>query len=85
MENKIELSGCELVALAGSLAIAISKKLCDKDIKKVKFVINLICANLSVIESEGRERKGGELHNFTQKTGNDGADNRANKCNRDGV
>ena len=60
MGNKIDLSGCELVALAGSLAIAISKKLCNEDIKKVKFVFNLICANLSVIEGEGRERKGGK-------------------------
>ena len=31
MEKKIELCGSELVALAGSLAIAIAKKVCDED------------------------------------------------------
>ena len=57
MERKIDLSGCELVALAGSLAIAISKKFCDDDLKTLRTFFNSIASNLSVIEAERRERK----------------------------
>ena len=56
MDKKIELSGCELVALAGSLAIAISKKMCDEDLRKLRFFFNSVASNLAIIEAEGRER-----------------------------
>lgn len=53
MGNKINLSGSELVALAGSIAIALSKKLEKEDIRKLKFLFNSICSNLTIIEVEG--------------------------------
>ncbi|MBO5394989.1 MAG: hypothetical protein J6A28_03695 [Clostridia bacterium] len=53
----MEICGSELVALAGSLSIAIAKKYCDEDLRKLRFFFNSIASNLAIIEAEGRERK----------------------------
>ena len=57
MEKKLDLCGSELVALAGSLSIAIAKKFCDEDLRKLRFFFNSIASNLAIIEAEGRERR----------------------------
>ena len=57
MDKKIELCGSELVALAGSLAIAIAQKFCDEDLRKLRFFFNSISSNLAIIEAEGRQRR----------------------------
>ena len=57
MEKKIDLSGCELVSLASSLAICLSQKFCDEDLRKLRFFFNSISSNLAIIEAEGRTRK----------------------------
>lgn len=56
-EKKINLSGCELVSLAGSLSICIAEKFCDEDLRKLRFFFNSISSNLAIIEAEGRRRK----------------------------
>lgn len=56
MEKKIDMCGSELVALAGSVAVALSKKFCNDDLRKLRFLLNAICSNLSIIEVEGRTR-----------------------------
>ena len=56
-ERKINLSGCELVSLAGSLAICLSEKFCDEDLKKLRFFFSSVSSNLAIIEAEGRTRK----------------------------
>ena len=64
-ERKIHLSGCELVSLAGSLAICIAEKLCDEDLRKLRFFFNSISSNLAIIEAEGRRREN-KLDNLTK-------------------
>ena len=56
-EKRIHLSGIELVALAGSLSICIAEKLCDEDLRKLRFFFSSISSNLAIIEAEGRKRK----------------------------
>ena len=56
MGKKIDLCGSELVALAGSMAVALSKKFCNDDLRKVRFLLNAISSNLLIIEAEGRTR-----------------------------
>lgn len=56
MEKKIDLCGSELVALAGSVAVALSKKLGNDDLRKLRFLLNAISSNLLIIEAEGRTR-----------------------------
>lgn len=58
MERKFDFCGCELVALAGSVSIAIAKKLCDEDLRQLRFFFNSLASNLAIIEAEGREKKG---------------------------
>ena len=57
MDKKINLSGCELVSIAGSLAICLSEKFCDEDLRKLRFFFSSISSNLAIIEAEGRRRK----------------------------
>ena len=57
MEKKLDICGSELVALAGSLSIAIANKFCDEDLRKLRFFFNSIASNLAIIEAEGRTRK----------------------------
>ena len=56
MDKKLDMCGSELVALAGSLSIAIAKNFCDEDLRKLRFFFNSIASNLAIIEAEGRER-----------------------------
>ena len=56
MEKKIDLCGSELVALAGSVAVALSKKFNNDDLRKIRFLLNAISSNLLIIEAEGRSR-----------------------------
>ena len=57
MEKKISMCGSELVALAGSVAVALSKKFCNDDLRKLRFLLNAISSNLIIIEVEGRTRE----------------------------
>lgn len=57
MKKKIDMCGSELVALAGSVAVALSKKFCNDDLRKLRFLLNAICSNLVIIEIEGRTRR----------------------------
>ncbi len=50
MEDKINMKSEELVALASSLAVCISKKFSDCDILTIRMFLNTLSTNLSLIE-----------------------------------
>lgn len=56
-ERKINISGCEIVSLAGSLAICLADKLCDDDLRALRFFLNTLSSNLTIIDLQGRQRK----------------------------
>lgn len=56
-DRKINISGCELVSIAGSLAICLAEKFCDEDLRKLRFFFSSISSNIAIIEVEGRRRK----------------------------
>lgn len=56
-KKKLNLSGAELVSLAGSLAICFAEKYDKDDLKRLRLFFQAIASNLSVIEQEGLTRK----------------------------
>ena len=58
MENnrKIEMSGTEMVSLAGSLAICLSNKFEKEDLHKLRLFFSTLSSNLAIIEAEGKYR-----------------------------
>lgn len=55
--KKIDLSGSELIALAGSIAICLGEKFEKEDLRKLRCFFATISSNLGIIESEGNKRK----------------------------
>ncbi len=55
-ERKIDMSGPEMVSLAGSLAICISKKFEKEDLHKLRLFFATLSSNLAIIEAEGKHR-----------------------------
>lgn len=53
----MDLSGAELVSLAGSLAICFAEKYEKEDLRKLRFFFSTISSNLAIIEAEGLRRK----------------------------
>ena len=54
--GKIEMSGAELVALAGSIAICLGDKFEKEDLRKLRCFFSSISSNIGIIESEGMKR-----------------------------
>ena len=57
MGKRMDLSGAELVSLAGSLAICFAEKYEKEDLRKLRFFFSTISSNLAIIEAEGLRRK----------------------------
>lgn len=57
MGKKLDISGPELIALAGSLAICIAEKYEKEDLRKLRCFFATISNNLGIIEAEGFKRK----------------------------
>lgn len=55
--SKLDISGAELVSLAGSLAICFAEKYDKEDLRKLRFFFSTISSNLAIIEAEGLNRK----------------------------
>ena len=50
MEEKINLSGKEIVSLSGSVAIILSENYCKEDLKKLRLFFQSLAGNLATIE-----------------------------------
>lgn len=57
MGKRMDLSGAELVSLAGGLAICFAEKYEKEDLRKLRFFFSTISSNLAIIEAEGLKRK----------------------------
>lgn len=57
MGKKLDISGAELIALAGSLAICFAEKYEKEDLRKLRCFFSTISSNIGIIESEGLRRK----------------------------
>lgn len=55
--RKLEISGAELIALAGSLAICFAEKYEKEDLRKLRCFFSTISSNIGIIEAEGLKRK----------------------------
>jgi len=53
-ENKIDIESCELVALASSLAIFISKKYSSGDVCTIRQFLGTLISNLNLIENQDK-------------------------------
>ncbi len=51
------MSGAELIALAGSLAICFGEKFEKEDLRKLRCFFSTISSNIGIIEAEGLKRK----------------------------
>ena len=49
-KTKINLTGEEIVSLAGSLAICLSKKYCNEDLCTLRTLFSSLAQNIAVIE-----------------------------------
>ena len=56
-KKKLELSGAELVSLAGSLAICFAQKYEGADLRRLRLFFQAIASNIATIEIEGLYRK----------------------------
>jgi len=56
MSKKLDITGAELIALAGSLTICFAEKYEKEDLRKLKCFFSTISSNLGIIESEGLKR-----------------------------
>jgi hypothetical protein len=56
-EDGIGMSGEELVGLACSLSLALSKKYDEYDIRKIKFFLQALSSNLTIIELQNLNKK----------------------------
>ncbi len=55
IDGRIKMTGCEMVTLAGSIAICLGEKYGREDLKKLKILFSAITANISVIEHDKKD------------------------------
>ena len=55
-KKRLEISGAELVTLAGSLAICFAKNYEKEDLRKLRSFFSTISLNIGIIESDGLNR-----------------------------
>ncbi len=55
-KKKLDLTGAELVSLAGSLAICFAEKYDKDDLRRLRLFFSSIASNITIIEIEGISR-----------------------------
>ncbi len=56
-KRKLDMTGAELVSLAGSLAICFAQKYDCEDLRRLRLFFQSIASNITIIEIEGLNKK----------------------------